>query len=234
MAGADGSKFDISTDGALTFKAKPDYEAPTDANTDNVYEVTVRATDADGNIGTLDVKVTVENVDEDGVVTLSKIQPRVGVAVMASVTDPDDSISGLTWQWYHGDIVVDALETNAINGANSDTYTPVEDDVGDMLRARASYTDGEGDDKSASGAATIAVAKDTRNKAPVFVDQDTETDGVQNTETTRKVEENTGALAGTDDDDADTDGSADNVGSPVTANDPRPQRRPVDLHAGWH
>ena len=37
------------------------------------------------------------------------------------------------------------------------------------------------------------VAVDTRNKAPVFEDQDTETDGVQNTATTRKVEENTEA-----------------------------------------
>ena len=34
-AGADGSKFEID-DGALTFKAKPDFEAPTDANKDNV------------------------------------------------------------------------------------------------------------------------------------------------------------------------------------------------------
>ena len=34
---------------------------PTDANMDNVYEVTVRAADADGKIGTMDVKVTVTN-----------------------------------------------------------------------------------------------------------------------------------------------------------------------------
>ena len=46
------------------------------------------------------------------------------------------------------------------------------------------------------------VAFDTRNKAPVFVDQDTETKGVQNTMTTRKVEENAGKLA----DDADSCG----------------------------
>ena len=105
--GADGGKFDISTNGALTFKVKPDYEMPTDANTDNVYEVTVRAADADRNIGTMAVKVSVTNEDEDGTVTLSKIQPRVGVAVTASVTDPDGSISGLTWQWYGGNIDVE-------------------------------------------------------------------------------------------------------------------------------
>ena len=78
VAGDDGSKFDISNNGALTFKDKPDYEMPTDANTDNVYEVTVRAADADGNIGTMAVKVSVINENEGGMVTLSKTRPRVG------------------------------------------------------------------------------------------------------------------------------------------------------------
>ena len=72
MAGADNSKFDIGTNGELTFKAKPDYETYGDANGDNVYEVTVVAADSNGNRGTMDVKVTVENEDEDGVVTLSQ------------------------------------------------------------------------------------------------------------------------------------------------------------------
>ena len=45
-SGADSSKFEISPAGVLTFKAKPDFEAPTDANSDNVYEVTVRAADS--------------------------------------------------------------------------------------------------------------------------------------------------------------------------------------------
>ena len=227
VAGADGSKFDISTDGALTFKAKPDYENPTDTNMDNVYEVTVRAADADRNTGTMDVKVTVINQNEEGTVTLSKTQPRIGVAVTASVTDPDGSISGLTWQWYDGAIADSNLETNAIEGANSDTYTPVAGDLDMTLMARASYADGEGEDKSASRASTKMVARDTRNKAPVFGDQDTETDGVQNTATTRKVEENTGALAGTDDDDAIADALTDNVDSPVMAEDPDPNADPL-------
>ena len=241
VAGADGRKFNIGNEtdgipGQLKFKVKPDYESPTDANTDNVYEVTVRAADADNNIGTLDVKVTVENVDEDGTVTLSKIQPRVGVAVTASVTDPDGSISGLTWQWYDDDISEGALETNAIEGANSDTYTPKatdadfngdgQDDDGITLRARASYTDGHGADKSASGRADNGVAFDTRNKAPVFADQDTETDGVQNTMTTREVEENTKAIA-TDDDMTDSADPSDNVGGVVMATDPDPNADPL-------
>ena len=144
MSGADAGKFDIGTIGALTFKAKPDFEAPTDANKNNVYEVTVRAADGDGNRGETAVKVTVEN--ETGTVSLSWTQIRVGVPATASLSDPDGSVSGLTWQWY------DAAgnEQNA-EDANSDTYTPVADDVGDTLTAVASYTDGHGSGKSEGG-----------------------------------------------------------------------------------
>ena len=64
------------------------------------------------------------------------------------------------------------------------------------------------------------VAVDTRNRAPVFEDQDAETDGVQNESTTRKVGENTEAVAA---DDALANASedvADNVGGVITATDP--------------
>ena len=40
---------------------------------------------------------------------------------------------------------------------------------------------------------SATVAADTRNKAPVFDDQDDDEDGIQNTETTRTVAENTDA-----------------------------------------
>ena len=218
VAGDDGSKFEISAAGALTFKDKPDFEAPTDANKDNVYEVTVRAADGDGNRDEMAVKVTVMNEDEGGTVSLSRTQIRVGVPVTASLSDPDGSISGLSWQWYD-----DAVnDQNAIEDANSDTYTPVADDVDDTLTAVASYTDGHGSGKSEEGAASSVVAVDTRNNAPVFEDQDAETDGVQNESTTRKVAENTEAVAA---DDALADASedvADNVGSVITATDPDP------------
>ena len=206
---------------------------------DNVYEVTVRAADADGYIGTMDVKVTVINEDEGGMVTLSKTQPRVGVAVTASVTDPDGSIFGLTWQWRIVGATVATVGTGItptpdgpIAGATSDTYTPKAGDVGGILTATASYFDGESPpDIAKKGAMKLAdnmVAVDTRNRAPVFDDQDTEADGVQNTETTRKVEENTEALA-TDDTLAndEVDSADDNVGDVVMATDPDPNEDPL-------
>ena len=159
VSGADGGKFNISTDGTdgtdgvLTFKVKPDYENPTDANGDSDYEVTVVATDSLGNRGTKAVTVEVPNKDEPGVVTLSRTQPRVGVPVTASLTDPDGNISGVKWQWYTGAI---DENNNAIEDETSDTYTPTEADVTAptvTLMVRASYTDGHDAMKMADGAA---------------------------------------------------------------------------------
>jgi Ca2+-binding RTX toxin-like protein len=64
LGGADSALFTInSSTGALSFLAAPDYENPTDAGANNVYDVTVRASD-----GTLfddqAIAVTVTNVNE--------------------------------------------------------------------------------------------------------------------------------------------------------------------------
>ena len=96
LSGADGGKFDITETGdtgIFTFKASPDFEAPGDANRNNVYEVTVQSTDSGANTGSLDITVTVGNVNEDGVVTLSNLQPEDNIAITATLTDPDGGIT---------------------------------------------------------------------------------------------------------------------------------------------
>ena len=99
LGGADGSKFNIAeANGELTFKKKPDYEKPTDADMDNVYEVTVQASDSKLT-GMLKVKVTVTNEEEAGTVSLDKATPVVGIPVTATLKDADGGISKLTWAW---------------------------------------------------------------------------------------------------------------------------------------
>ena len=64
-AGADGALFSIdAVTGALAFKASPDFEAPRDAGADNVYHVTVAATDSAGGSVQQTIAVTVGNVAE--------------------------------------------------------------------------------------------------------------------------------------------------------------------------
>ena len=65
VGGADQAKFTIDpTTGVLTFLAAPDYETPTDAGVNNVYDVVVKATDAAGNASQQSIAVTVLDLDE--------------------------------------------------------------------------------------------------------------------------------------------------------------------------
>ena len=64
LSGVDAGAFAISETGELTFRSVPDYEVPSDSDDDNVYEVTVEATDEDGETGRLEAEVTVTNVTD--------------------------------------------------------------------------------------------------------------------------------------------------------------------------
>ena len=254
IRGADRSKFDFdATNGELKFKAKPNYEMPGDADKDNVYEVTITATDTTDNIGTRDVKVTVTNGEEGGTVTLSQPRPRVGLEIAASYDDPDGGEAGPSWEWWRStdntlsnapaptidDTATElpAADWEKIKDANSATYMPVHDndaaeksDVGRYLVAVVRYTDAKEntDEETKDIARAVSanpVARDTRNRAPVFADQDGDTPGVQNETTTRKVAENTKALAS--DDAVVDDDAADNVGKSVMAEDPDPNADPL-------
>ena len=94
LTGVDGGDFSIN-DGSLSFRRPPDYEFPTDDNRDNVYEASVNVTD--GTTTTADLKISVTNVDEDGTVYLSSLQPEVSVPLTASLTDPDGGVSNVGW-----------------------------------------------------------------------------------------------------------------------------------------
>ena len=67
----------------LTFRPSPDYENPADADNDNVYSVTVNATDGT-NDASMDVTVTVTNVDELGTLTGMPASPIWRMAWMPS------------------------------------------------------------------------------------------------------------------------------------------------------
>jgi glucose/arabinose dehydrogenase len=63
--GADQSRFAITAAGALSFTTPPDFEAPTDADANNVYQVTLSVSDGTTS-ATLNLAVTVTNVGPDG------------------------------------------------------------------------------------------------------------------------------------------------------------------------
>ena len=98
IAGTDAARFSINEDGELSFRSSPNYEAPNDANKDNVYEVTIRASDGDL-MSTLDVEVTVTDANESGAITgpTSVTYPENDTTAVAtySITDPESN--DITW-----------------------------------------------------------------------------------------------------------------------------------------
>ena len=121
VTGIDADDFSIDSRGMLTFNSPPNYEGPTDrmwdvdssgeitaatetesaeGSRDNMYQITVRATEQETSgpdvraLSTeTDVTVMVTNVNENGSVTLNRLEPEVGTQIMASLSDPDRDVS---------------------------------------------------------------------------------------------------------------------------------------------
>lgn len=119
--GADVARFTINSGtGALAFLAAPDFETPTDADTNNTYIVGVRATDAAGNATTQTCTVTVTDVSEGGGGTAPNITAQPGNQTVtegatATFTVTATGTGTLTYQWRKNG-------TN-ISGATSSSYT---------------------------------------------------------------------------------------------------------------
>ena len=147
---ASGNAFSVRTDGTIVSNGVLDYE------TSASHTVSIIATDVHGVCGGAVVTITVNNVDEAGVVALSNQAPKVGNTVTASLTDPDGTTSPHSWQWQQDE----GNAWNDINDANAGDYTVGSADIGHLLRAVVSYTDPQGPGKSASAQTETAVAND--------------------------------------------------------------------------
>ena len=124
------------------------------------------ASDSGGLSDSIDVTITVTNVDEMGRVTFWRdgadattaaimVGDMLGGAVDDSDGNPGDTfpiamytrITNVTsWQWARS---MDMTDWEDITGTDG-MYTVMDDDAGHYLRATAMYTDGEGMGKMAS------------------------------------------------------------------------------------
>ena len=191
---ADGT--DGTTFGALTFKEFPNYDIPVDSNRDNVYMVTVVLTDKGNTTVTRDVAVMVQDAEENGVVTFSAVQPKVGIPFTASLDDDDGDVTDVTWRWASQALdgaancpTAAAPEEDGwvnILGAKDATYTPkASDATGDLcLQATATYADRKGPGKTARDVSANDVSVNNDNRGPVF-----KKNGQEITEDTRYIAE---------------------------------------------
>jgi hypothetical protein len=61
LSGVDSAYFEINEKGVITFSNTPDFENPLDNNADNLYEISVIATDGNNNSSEIDINVAVTN-----------------------------------------------------------------------------------------------------------------------------------------------------------------------------
>ena len=102
MSGTDGGDFTVDESGQLRFRNIPDYERPADSGRDNVYSLSVRA--SDGSLyGYLPVTVTVTDVNEPPTITtvsssattLRQDENRTSRLYSYRATDPERR--AITW-----------------------------------------------------------------------------------------------------------------------------------------
>lgn len=140
-------------------------DTPISGATENTY--TIVDGDLGGSIklrGTYtDGYQTVEVVTSDGTDTIvvGNYLPEGTVTITGTAAEDEtltatnnltdvDGIGAITYQWLRG--------SNEIDGANSDTYTLGQIDVGELITVQARYTDGLGTEENPSSAPTAQVA----------------------------------------------------------------------------
>jgi len=185
--------FFITQSGQLYFASPPNYEDQTS------YLVTITATDDDPIVslsGSLSITVTVTDVEEPGVVTITPLRGWIGTRFEAELTDGDGSVTREAWKWERSR---NRSSWEEITGASEDNYTADADDVGHFLRAAVSYSDRRGGNKEAAAETRSLIGEaqpTTTNNAP----------GFDEASTTRSIRQGAG--------------KGRPVGAPVKADDP--------------
>jgi uncharacterized delta-60 repeat protein len=90
IGGTDAAKFSIgSSNGVLSFVSAPNFESPTDSNTDNVYVVTVQVSDG-ALIDTQTLSITVQNTND------APVLDNTGNLTLTTITEDQTNNSGQT------------------------------------------------------------------------------------------------------------------------------------------
>ena len=215
---ADEADLTINQKGVLSFVTSPDYEVPADADTDNVYNIVVKA-EASG-MSYKKVVVTVTDVKEKGTVVFKVTddagnelrQFDVAVVLHADVEDgdvatADKDVASPTFVWSRSKSRTSSGTT--IDGETGQTYTLDAADAGYYIHVVATYTVGTGDPETATGITEYTVAAARTDGTGDTVDND---DPPEFDPTTPKREVKEGM-------------KGMRVGSPVTAKDDA--RRPL-------
>ena len=168
--GADASKFTISSStGALSFVTAPNFELPTDAGGNNVYDVIVQVSDGHGGSDTQAIAVTVTPVNDAPVANDDFASVAKGRAITADaqhgvlVNDSDLDSDGLSVSAVNGSgdnvgqTVVGTYGSLTVNTDGSYSYVANKGNLPPQIVAQDSFTYTASDGHGGTSTATLTV-----------------------------------------------------------------------------
>mgnify|MGYP001174667484 FL=1 len=147
LSGNDAEKLSISTSGAITFKTNPDFETPTDINSDNTYEITVEASDGTDTV-TDDLVITILDVENEGNpiiegLSSQSINENDSIGISFTVTDPQNdtisfSLSGVDKDLFT--LTFDGLNAS-LTSSSKDYELPEDSDANNVYLVSVNFSD---------------------------------------------------------------------------------------------
>lgn len=171
LSGTDAALFNIdAASGAVTFRSTPDFEAPADAGGDNVYNITVSA--SDGVLSTSQsVVITVTNENDNAPIltsattaTVSENETDIGYTATATDADGDTLTYTITGGADAALFVIDSATGALAFAAGQDFEAPADGNADNQYEVVVQVSDGTlTDDQTVT--VTVTNANDS---APVF------------------------------------------------------------------
>ncbi len=146
LVGADAGRFDINpTTGVITFKASPDFEIPTDAGTDNVYNFSAVVTDGSNLSASQALTVNVANANDapTGTLRMNRLNTAIGLVLVNNLIQDVDGIGAnfrLFWE------ALGSAAANFVEFAPGSDLTQVQiaANQDSIIQGVATWTDGGG------------------------------------------------------------------------------------------
>ncbi len=168
----DDSSLVTLTGNTLAFKAAPDFEAPADANSDNVYEVTVVVSDGSAK-DAKDLSISVTNVNEGPQLLVNSAYTVEENTMTVATATVSDSTGDVTFSLSGTD--ASAMTIGASSGvlafaANPDFEAPADADADNVYNVTVTAADSAGAN-SADVAVTVTDVVECTGACDLFISE---------------------------------------------------------------
>ena len=159
ISGTDASLFGVnSSSGVVTFASAPDYESPTDSDTNNVYTFTATATDTKGLATTQAVSITVTDTDDTAPVFTSSASANAAENQTAAITLVATDATTVTYSISGTDSTLFSVNSGSgvVTFASAPDYeSPGDSGANNVYNFTATATDTAGNATTQSVAITV-------------------------------------------------------------------------------